>query len=133
MKLNQVTVGCVDYDQSVVFYRRLGLTQIVDSPPRYARFETATGETFSIHAVEKIGEPTTMIYFECEQLDDTVAQLQSAGITFDTQPLDQSWGWREARLRDPAGNPVCLFYGGDNRRFPPWRIEKSISEKGNEK
>ncbi|WP_254305820.1 VOC family protein [Sphingopyxis sp. BSNA05] len=40
MKLNQVTVGCVDYDRSVAFYRRLGLTQIVDSPPRYARFET---------------------------------------------------------------------------------------------
>ena len=132
MKLNQVTVGCLDYDQSVAFYRRLGLTQIVHAPPRYARFETPTGETFSIHAVEEIGAPTTMIYFECDDLDTIVAQLEAKGIVFDTQPIDQSWGWREARLSDPAGNPVCLFYGGDNRRFPPWRIDNSTTEKGNE-
>ena len=133
MKLNQVTVGCVDYDRSAAFYRQLGLTQIVDSPPRYARFETPSGETFSIHAVEKTGAPTTMIYFECDDLDEVVANLQSEGLPFDTQPVDQSWGWREARLRDPAGNPICLFYGGDNRRFPPWRIDNLTTEKGNEK
>lgn len=133
MILNQVTVGCLDYDQSLAFYQRLGLTQIVDSPPQYARFETPTGETFSIHAVEQIGAVSTMIYFECDDLDAKVADLQAAGIVFDTQPIDQNWGWREARLRDPAGNPLCLFYGGDNRRFPPWRINQSTTEKGNEK
>ncbi|ASK89999.1 VOC family protein [Sphingorhabdus sp. SMR4y] len=133
MKLNQVTVGCVDYARSVAFYRQFGLVQIVDSPPRYARFETASGETFSLHAVETVGEPATIIYFECDHIDETVAELQSAGIAFETQPTDQSWGWREARLRDPAGNPLCLFHGGTNRRFPPWRINNSISEKGNEK
>ncbi|MEH6702863.1 VOC family protein [Parasphingorhabdus sp.] len=133
MKLNQVTVGCLDYDRSVAFYRQLGLTQIVDSPPRYARFETPLGETFSIHAVEKIGAPTTMVYFECDNLDEVVADLQSKDIAFDSQPINQSWGWREARLRDPAGNPICLFYAGDNRRFPPWRIDNSTKEKGNEK
>jgi hydroxymethylpyrimidine/phosphomethylpyrimidine kinase len=25
-------------------------------------------------------------------------------------------------LRDPAGNAVCLFHGGENRRNPPWRL-----------
>ncbi len=133
MKLNQVTVGCLDYDESVAFYQRLGLIQIVDSPPRYARFETPAGETFSIHKMDRIGAPTTMVYFECDDLDDIVAQLQSTGITFDTQPTDQSWGWRETRLRDPAGNPLCLFRGGDNRRFPPWRIIPSNQKKRNAK
>ena len=133
MKLNQVTVGCLDYDQSVAFYQRLGMTQIVDAPPRYARFETPTGETFSIHAVEQIASASTMIYFECDDLDAKVANLQSVGIRFDTQPTDQGWGWREARLRDPAGNVLCLFHGGDNRRFPAWRIPQSTTEKGNEK
>ena len=128
MKLNQVTVGCLDYDRSAAFYRQLGLTQIVDSPPRYARFETATGETFSLHKVEQTGRSTTIVYFECDDLDQIVADLQAADIAFDTQPTDQSWGWREARLRDPAGNPLCLFYGGENRRFPPWRIEQSTQE-----
>jgi len=128
MKLNQVTVGCLDYNRSVAFYRQLGLNQIVDSPPRYARFETATGETFSIHKVEQTGPSTTLVYFECDDLDQIVADLQAAGVAFDTQPTDQSWGWREARLRDPAGNPLCLFYGGENRLFPPWRIEQSTQE-----
>lgn len=132
MKLNQVTVGCLDYDRSVAFYQRLGLTQIVESPPHYARFETPTGETFSLHAVDEIGNATSMIYFECDKLDATVAQLQSAGIPFDTAPADQRWGWREARLRDPAGNPLCLFHGGNNRRFPPWRINHQMKEKGHE-
>lgn len=133
MKLNQVTVGCLDYDRSVAFYKQLGLTQIVDSPPHYARFETVTGETFSIHAVEKIIAQSTLIYFECDELDATVERLRSEKVVFDTQPTDQRWGWREARLRDPAGNPICLFYGGSHRRFPPWRIDKSTKEKGNEK
>jgi hypothetical protein len=41
---------------------------------------------------------------------------------FDSGPEDQSWLWREAWLRDPAGNRLYLFFAGENRRFPPWRI-----------
>jgi hydroxymethylpyrimidine/phosphomethylpyrimidine kinase len=37
----------------------------------------------------------------------------------------QRWLWREAWLRDPAGNSICLYHAGDNRRFPPWRIAES--------
>ena len=65
MKLNQVTVGTTDYAASVAFYRKLGLTQIVDAPPRYARFETPSGETFSIHLVDEVAT-TTVVYFEVE-------------------------------------------------------------------
>ena len=131
MKLNQVTVGCLDYDSSVAFYQTLGLIQIVVAPPGYARFETPTGETFSIHQVAAIGDPTTVIYFEVERLDEKVRELEKVGIVFESQPADQSWGWREARLRDPAGNSICLFFGNDNRRFPPWRITNQPTEKGN--
>lgn len=123
MQLNQVTVGCTDYEASVAFYKTLGLIHIVDAPPRYARFETPSGETLSLHAVEAIGAPTTMVYFEVETLDETVATLKGAGLTFTLDPVDQSWGWREARLEDPAGNPLCLFKAGETRRFPPWRID----------
>lgn len=123
MRLNQVTVGCTDYSASVAFYRTLGLTQIVDAPPRYARFETLGGETLSIHSVDAVTAPTTVIYFELEELDQAVARLKGAGLTFFSNPEDKSWGWREARLHDPSGNEICLFYGGVNRRFPPWRID----------
>ncbi|MEM1052970.1 MAG: VOC family protein [Pseudomonadota bacterium] len=128
MQLNQVTVGCIDYVASVAFYHALGLIQIVDAPPRYARFETPSGETFSLHHFDQVSAPTTVVYFEIEALDETVSALKGAGLEFTLDPVDQSWGWREARLLDPAGNEICLFWGGENRRFPPWRIEGSNSK-----
>lgn len=129
MRLNQITVGFTDYAASVAFYQTLGLAQIVDAPPRYARFETPTGETFSIHRVEAVTGDSTVIYFEIEALDEKVGALKAAGITFESGPRDESWGWREARLRDPAGNPLCLYWAGDNRRFPPWRINQHSTVK----
>jgi catechol 2,3-dioxygenase-like lactoylglutathione lyase family enzyme len=118
MKLNQVTVGAVDYEAAVDFYTRLGLRQIVDAPPRYARFETPSGETFSIHIADEVGSTTT-IYFEVEDVDAFVAALD---LPLLHPPVDQDWLWREARLADPAGNVICIYHGGENRRFPPWRI-----------
>ena len=122
-RLNQVTVTGKDYDKSVRFYRALGLHQIVDNPPDYARFEAWGGTTFSIQVDpdEEIGT-STAVYFECDDLDDRVEQLARAGIPFEHGPRNQPWMWREARLRDPAGNIVFLYKAGEARRFPPWRI-----------
>lgn len=126
MDLNQVTVPCIDYEASVQFYKKLGLRQIVDSPPRYARFETAQGSTFSIHmAKPDVPSSQIVIYFEVDDLDSTVRTLVEKGIDFDTQPRDQDWLWREAYLSDPAGNRLCIYYAGENRRHPPWRVEES--------
>ena len=121
MRLNQVTVGTTDYQASVGFYKALGLTQIVDAPPRYARFETPGGETFSIHLVDEV-KSTTMVYFE---VDDVDAYVSAAGLPLTQPPTDQSWLWREARLKDPSGNDICIYHAGENRRFPPWRIDQS--------
>jgi catechol 2,3-dioxygenase-like lactoylglutathione lyase family enzyme len=124
MDLNQVTVPATDVAASVAFYRTLGLRLIVDSVPRYARFECPDGQsTFSVHRVERAPDTSGLtVYFECRDLDETVNRLQAAGLVFDSGPEDQRWLWREARLRDPAGNEVCLYTAGNNRRFPPWRI-----------
>ena len=123
MDLNQVTVPCTDYEASVRFYTTLGLRQIVDSPPRYARFETGAGTTFSIHHVESNdGENDVVIYFEVDDVDKVVKQLNSKGIEFEREAADQPWLWREAHLRDPAGNRLCIYAAGKNRRYPPWRI-----------
>lgn len=124
MNLNQVTIPSRDLSQSVKFYELLGLRIIVDSLPRYARFECPSGDsTFSIHHVDEL--PTgsgIVIYFECEQLDDDVDRLQSLGVSIETQPTDQNWLWREASLLDPDGNKIILFNAGENRKNPPWRI-----------
>jgi predicted enzyme related to lactoylglutathione lyase len=121
MDMNQVTVACQNYEDSVSFYRMLGLKQIVDSPPRYARFETPGGSTLSIHEGEA-GATNTVIYFEVDDVDATVADLQERGLEFDSGPEDQPWLWREAHLRDPAGNRLCIYHAGENRRNPPWRL-----------
>ena len=123
-RLNQVTVTGKDYAKQVAFYTKLGLKQIVDSPVNgYARFEAWGGTTFSVQIDpdEEIA-PTTALYFECDDLDSRVEALARSGIVFEHGPRDQPWLWREARLRDPAGNIIFLYRAGEARRFPPWRM-----------
>jgi hydroxymethylpyrimidine/phosphomethylpyrimidine kinase len=119
--LNQVTVPAKDLAASERFYRLLGLRQIVRASPRYARFETEGGATFSIATDE--GYTAPVAYFECGDLDVTVAYLQQQGVKFEAEPKDEPWGWREARLCDPAGNAIRLYQAGEMRRFPPWRLD----------
>ena len=126
MKLNQATVGVTDYAVAVDFYTRLGLKQIVDAAPRYARFETPGGETFSIHVTEQVS-PTATTYFEVEDVDAFIAGLD---LPLLHPPLDQDWLWREARLADPSGNIICIYHAGENRRFPPWRLRETVAPGG---
>lgn len=124
MNLNQITVPSLDLTQSIPFYEKLGLELIVNSLPHYARFACPDGEaTFSIHLVEQLPQGDGIyVYFECEDLDDYVDSLIKKGIEFDELPHDKSWLWREARLKDLDGNQLILFYGGENRVNPPWRV-----------
>lgn len=120
--LNQITLPATDYAASVAFYKQMGLTQIVDSGANgYARFEAANGVTLSIHVGDGDAGGTTT-YLESGALDAWVAYLARRGVRFDQMPRDEEWGWREARLTDPAGNRLCLYQAGEYRRYPPWRI-----------
>ena len=122
MRLNQVTVGTTDVERAIAFYGGLGLRLIVRSP-HYARFVCpASDETFSVHLDPDHRPGATVVYFECDDLDARCERLREAGYAFESGPADQRWLWREARLRDPDGNPICLFFAGDNRVDPPWRI-----------
>ncbi|MCO4811934.1 MAG: VOC family protein [Gammaproteobacteria bacterium] len=94
MELNQVTLPTTDY-----------------------------GATLWVHAVDELAEATGVtLYFEVDDVDVRVRELEAAGLVIESQPLDQRWLWREAYLRDPAGNVICIFHGGENRRYPPWRL-----------
>lgn len=125
MNLNQVTLPVTDVERSIAFYLKLGQRLIVKALPRYARFECPEGDaTFSVHKVDEMAkEPHTIIYFEVAELDDTVNKLVAEGIQFDELPHDTTWLWREARLKDPDGNRLIIYYAGDNRKNPPWRVQ----------
>lgn len=126
MKLNQITLGMRNIDESVAFYEALGLRLIVRSDPDYLRFECPDGD----------GDPTTLslvlmsddegpgvgeVFFQVKDMEAEVERLRVAGIVV-SDIQDQPWLWREAEMRDPAGNRLKLFDPGPNRRFPPWRL-----------
>lgn len=124
MRLNQITAPAHDLGQSIAFYEALGLRLIVRSP-HYARFELPEGEsTFSLHLASGpiARENAPQIYFECDDVVAEVGRLRKLGVVFERDITEQGWLWTEAWLRDPAGNSVCLYYAGENRRHPPWRI-----------
>lgn len=126
MKLNQITIGVTDMKTSIQFYQGLGLIQIVDSEDlHYSRFLCPEGNsTFSLERVESVPQnPTTIIYFECDNLDEKCRKLKAAGYDFESETTDKSWLWREAYLHDPDGNIICLYYAGENRINPPWRLQ----------
>ena len=133
MNLNQVTLPVRDMDVSTEFYRRLGFLQIVDTP-HYARFACPDdGATFSLTLTEadtltteqnKLSSGTT-IYFEHQELDEWVETIKSRGIEFKQLPIAQSYLWREAILHDPSGNKIKLYWAGEHRLNPPWRVDKT--------
>ena len=123
MKLNQVTLPVSDMDAAVAFYKSLGFTQIVANP-LYARFESIDGDaTFSLQLEAGPFSNGAVIYFETNQLDDVYQSLCAQGITFDQPPADMSYLWREAILHDPSGNKIKLYWAGENRLNPPWRLD----------
>jgi len=127
MNLNQVTVPSLNLDKSIPFYENLGLKLIVSSSAHYARFECPNGDaTFSLHRVDSLPKGDgIVVYFECDNLDEHVNQLIEKGFEFEELPTDKIWLWREARLKDPDNNQIILFYGGENRKNPPWKLKEN--------
>ena len=129
LRLNQITLAAKDMAASVLFYEKLGLKRIVDSAPRYVRFEfpddgQGTQATLSLHTAQTDFTPTPdipLIYFE---VDDVEAFLAEKDLKPLTTPEMKSYLWFEADIEDPSGNRIRLFTAGENRRFPPWRTEQ---------
>lgn len=128
MNLNQVTIHSAKTCETVEFFQKLGLRLIVDSLPRYARLECPDGDaTLSVNIADDLpASGPIVLYFECDDLDGTVAQLKSKGLVFDEDPSDRPWLWRQAYLKDPNGNKICLYHAGENRKNPPWRVESNV-------
>jgi catechol 2,3-dioxygenase-like lactoylglutathione lyase family enzyme len=128
LRFNHVTIVVADLERSKEFYSKLGLIQIVDTPPRYARFRAPDGDaTISVEVdPEVLGDPgAVQLFFECPDIDEMVANLKAKGLSFYQEPTDMFYLWREARLRDPDGHDIRLYRESepDVRLNPPWKIK----------
>jgi predicted enzyme related to lactoylglutathione lyase len=122
MNMNQVTLPVNNIKKAVDFYLKLGFTQIVDSD-HYARFVSSVGNaTFSLSQQESTINHNAVIYFEYELLDQWVDELIAKGVEFKQMPTDMSYLWREAICFDPSGNKIKLYWAGENRLNPPWKV-----------
>ena len=123
MRLNHVTLPADDLAASIAFYQALGLELIVRADPRYARFAVDDGSTLSVEVTDTGKAGDAEIFLACENVDADAAAATARGLTFDWPPTDQSYLWRTAGLRDPAGNRIVLFTPDTNQHFPPWRLD----------
>ncbi|RHW75811.1 VOC family protein [Colwellia sp. RSH04] len=125
MNMNQITLPVINIEEANNFYLALGFIQIV-ATEHYSRFECPEGQaTFSLSLHEQKVPHDVVMYFEHEKLDDWVKQCQQRGIVFEQLPTDQRYLWREASLSDPSGNKLKLYWAGNNRLNPPWRVHKT--------
>lgn len=123
MELNQVTLPVENMNDAVHFYLTLGFTQIVDTP-HYARFSCPDGNaTFSLSLENEGFQNSAVIYFEHENLDELCNTLTEKGIEFEQPPTEQRYLWKEAILKDPSGNKIKLYWAGENRLSPPWKVD----------
>jgi len=124
MEMNQVTLPVKNMEEAVKFYLALGFIQIVDTP-HYARFSCPKGNsTFSLSLELEEFKNGAIIYFETEKLDMLAESLVAKGVIFEQLPIEQRYLWKEAVLKDPSGNKIKLFWAGENRLSPPWKVEK---------
>ena len=125
MRLNHVTLIVTDLEASMAFYQMLGLEPIVLEKPRYVRFTLPAGdETLSLEVTgESAAQSRVQLYLECPDLDVLCDELKAKGAKFEQEPTDMDYLWREARLRDPDGHQIRLYFAGDNRLNPPWRLK----------
>ncbi len=136
--LNQLNIVCEDFDATLAFYRRLGIT-IPDGPTqdgiRHTEVALPSGLTLEFdnrtlaktynsawRAIE--GSSSALIGFALptrEAVDQLYSELTVAGYASRQAPYDAFWGARYAIVADPNGNDVGLMSPVDatRRRWPP--------------
>ena len=121
-QLNAIGIVVSDMEQSIRFYRLLGLD--VPETPGEGHVETtlATGARlmFDTDEIVKSFQPEwtrhagnqLSLAFECRspaEVDELYARATEAGFHGEKEPWDAVWGQRYAQLQDPDGVPVDLY------------------------
>ncbi len=141
--LNQINIVATDFDATLAFYRRLGLS-IPDSESRdgirHAEVALSNGLTLEVdnQALARAynaawrrpgGSSRALIGFSLptrEAVDQRYAELIAAGYEGRQPPYDTFWGARYAIVADPNGNDVGLM-GPLDEKLSSWPPTESPS------
>jgi catechol 2,3-dioxygenase-like lactoylglutathione lyase family enzyme len=124
MKLNAIGIVCADIQESLTFYRRLGVA-LPEFDPEEGHYEATIGSGFRLMLdshdvmrkfVDGFVPPTRNevvgLAVECEspaEVDGTYYELVTQGVESMREPWDAFWGQRYASVKDPDGNQVDLY------------------------
>jgi catechol 2,3-dioxygenase-like lactoylglutathione lyase family enzyme len=98
----------VEYERSIAFYRDVVGLQI------YREWETGTvfflggGLLELSRSAGPVTDDKLSLWLQVRDVDAEFARLAAAGVTVVEPPVDEPWGLREARLRDPDGLLLIL-------------------------
>ena len=98
----------VDYERSVAFYR--------DVVGLHTYREWGSGTVFFLgggllelsRSAGPVTEDKLSFWLQVRDVDAEFARLAAAGVEVVEAPVDEPWGLREARLRDPDGLMLVL-------------------------
>jgi catechol 2,3-dioxygenase-like lactoylglutathione lyase family enzyme len=121
-RLNAIGIVASDMEQSIRFYRLLGL-DVPETPgeghvdtflPNGVRFMLDQEDVIKSFRPEWTRETGNQLAlaFECDSpadVDDLYRRVVEAGFTGEKEPWDAFWGQRYAQLLDPDGVPVDLY------------------------
>ncbi len=121
-RISQIGIPSQAISRSVEFYRdRLGVRFLFESPN--AAFFACDGIRLMISTSKAPPDPSSIIYFEVEDIHKAAETLQSRGVAFDREPhlvaKMPAYDLWMAFFRDPDGNVLALM--AENRRYPEAR------------
>jgi predicted enzyme related to lactoylglutathione lyase len=102
-RIENVTVRVTDLKRAVSFYERIGLKK-KDEWSNYATFSIGD----MILGLDPESKGGVDIFVRVSNVDDEYRCLREKGVKFLSEPKDQYWGGRTAKLADPDGNEFIL-------------------------
>ena len=119
-KLYAVRIFCFDWEASLAFYREtVGLPlAFVDAEMGWAQFELGDDVFLGLERCDRddpeaeglVGRfvGTSILV---DDIEESVRELEAAGVDFVAPPEKQPWGGILAHMRDPDGNVLTLMGG----------------------
>jgi lactoylglutathione lyase len=111
-RIQTVVLNVSDVPAAAAFYEgRLGLDRVYENR---GRIGLQCGEVrILLHPSESApardAAPWNVeLYFEVDDVDETIARLRREGVGVLAEPADEPWGERDAAVLDPDGYPVYL-------------------------